>query len=112
MRGNSLRSNPRPANSMEQDSFDSFDDEDMLVMSTNSALSINSVDDDNGGAPNNLGVGGNDRSADDDLPKSVVVTNVSLDVFDNEESKVSKRIIMPLKGMILFLGKPIVLGVP
>lgn len=39
MRGHSLRSGPRPANSMEQDSFDSYDDEameDMLVMSTSS----------------------------------------------------------------------------
>ena len=42
MRGNSLRNGGRPANSMEQDSFDSFDDlEDMLVVSTTNSLNLN-----------------------------------------------------------------------
>ena len=42
MRGNSLRNSGRPANSMEQDSFDSFDDlEDMLVVSTTNSLNLN-----------------------------------------------------------------------
>ena len=35
MRGNSLRSS-RPANSMDQDSFDSFDDIEEMVMATTS----------------------------------------------------------------------------
>ena len=42
MRGTSLRNGGRPANDMEQDSFDSFDDmEDMLVVSTTNSLNLN-----------------------------------------------------------------------
>lgn len=78
MRGNSLRSS-RPANSMEQDSFDSFDDmEDMLVMNT-SNIHIS------GSSTNNDDSSINIQS--DELPKTLIVTNVDMTVFDNEDIK-------------------------
>ena len=81
MRGNSLRSS-RPANSMEQDSFESFDElEDMLVMSANS-LNLNS-NQQSSSSPNNLNVSGEE----DELPKSVIVTNVDMNVFDDTQTK-------------------------
>ena len=87
MRGNSLRTGPRPANSMEQDSFDSFDDciEDMLVNSAgNMRLSPNSGGDPCDGSSLNVSSGGEEE----ELPKTIIVTNVDLAVFDNDDSKV------------------------
>jgi len=106
MRGTNLRSS-RPANSMDQDSFDSYDDmEDMLVISAN-GLNINSG---NSGAVRSPrtpasssgsagtsppgGVSGpqtdqglHPADQDEELPKSVVVTNVDLSVFDDPLTK-------------------------
>lgn len=103
MRGNNLRS-ARPANSMDQDSFDSYDDmEDMLVMSANSSLNISgqsrrtatsSGSGSDGTSPPGVGPpggGGGLHPADqeEELPKSVVVTNVDLSVFDDPLTKTS-----------------------
>ena len=89
MRGNSLRNVPRPANSMEQDSFDSYDDdamEDMLVMST-SSLRL---------SPGSAGQGGGQSQEEqEELPKSLIVTSVDLTVFDNEDIKVKKSFSFP-----------------
>ncbi len=92
MRGNSLRSNPRPANSMEQDSFDSFDDEEMLVMSANSSLRLSPP---TPGSPQSLAGANRDaigrlraqQEQDSELPRSVIVTSVDLSVFDDENTK-------------------------
>lgn len=81
MRGNSLRSS-RPANSMDQDSFDSFDDIEEMVMATNHlSLSPNQSETNR----DSLNVSGEE----DELPKSIIVTNVDLSVFDNIDIKVS-----------------------
>ena len=110
MRGNRLRA--RPANSME-DSFESYDDdagtsgansardgspsggsqnlEDVLVAMTGSKLRLES----NGSSSNvscGGGIGGQDGGGGEsaaDLPRSIVVTSVDLQVFDNEPTKVS-----------------------
>ena len=87
MRSNHLRSN-RPANSMEQDSFDSFDDiEDMLVMNT-ANMSLNGS---NTGSPGDHRTVSPHQPAGDELPRSLIVTNVDLKVFDNEDIKVRER---------------------
>jgi len=81
MRGNSLRSS-RPANSMEQDSFDSFDDiEEMVMAANNLSLSPNGAM--SGDQRDSLNVSGEE----DELPKSIIVTNVDLSVFDNLDIK-------------------------
>ena len=86
MRGNSLRSS-RPANSMDQDSFDSFDDIEEMVMATNNlSLSPNSASEAN---RDSLNVSGEE----DELPRCIIVTNVDLSVFDNIDIKV---------GLIIF----------
>jgi len=80
MRGNSLRSS-RPANSMEQDSFDSFDDiEEMVMAANNLSLSPN-------GAMSEQRDSLNVSGEEDELPKSIIVTNVDLSVFDNLDVK-------------------------
>jgi len=80
MRGNTLRSS-RPANSMEQDSFDSFDDiEEMVMAANNLSLSPNGQNEAN---RDSLNVSGEE----DELPKSIIVTNVDLSVFDNLDNK-------------------------
>lgn len=80
MRGNTLRSG-RPANSMEQDSFDSFDDiEEMVMAANNLSLAHPSISE---GVASSLGVSGEE----DELPKSIIVTNVDLSVFDSVEVK-------------------------
>jgi len=106
MRGTHLRSGPRPANSMDQDSFDSYDDmEDMLVMSANSMnISGNSshhsrsprtpASTSSAGTSPPGGVGpptddGSLHPTEEELPKSVVVTNVDLSVFDDPLTKTS-----------------------
>jgi len=83
MRGSSLRSS-RPANSMEQDSFDSFDDIEEMVMGTNN-LSLSNGAHDAANRDNSLNVSGEE----DELPKSIIVTNVDLSVFDNLDNKAS-----------------------
>lgn len=80
MRGNSLRSG-RPANSMDQDSFDSFDDIEEMVMATNNlSLSPNSASEAN---RDSLNVSGEE----DELPRCIIVTNVDPSVFDNIDIK-------------------------
>lgn len=80
MRGNTLRSS-RPANSMDQDSFDSFDDIEEMVMATN-GLSLSNIGS-NEANRDSLNVSGEE----DELPKSIIVTNVDLSVFDNIDTK-------------------------
>ena len=81
MRGNSLRSG-RPANSMDQDSFDSFDDIEEMVMATNNlSLSPNSRSEAN---QDSLNVSGEE----DELPRCIIVTNVDSSVFDTIDIKV------------------------
>ena len=76
---------------MEQDSFDSLDDQmdhqDVLVISTNN-LRLGGDGGRSGGEATGAG-GRRLRSGGDELPKSVIVTNVGLSVFDEPESKVS-----------------------
>merc|ERR1711953_1028876 len=81
MRGNSLRSS-RPANSMDQDSFDSFDDIEEMVMATNN-LSLSPNGNASEANRDSLNVSGEE----DELPKSIIVTNVDLSVFDNLDIK-------------------------
>ncbi|XP_071746722.1 calcipressin-2 isoform X2 [Lepeophtheirus salmonis] len=84
MRGHTLRSG-HPANSMDQDSFDSYDDaEDMLVMSTQ-GLNISG----DGESPRNESESTslNTMNEESELPKSLIVTNVDTTVFDNEDIK-------------------------
>eukprot|EP00096_Caligus_rogercresseyi_P004402 TRINITY_DN18645_c0_g1_i1.p1 TRINITY_DN18645_c0_g1~~TRINITY_DN18645_c0_g1_i1.p1 ORF type:complete len:240 (-),score=79.28 TRINITY_DN18645_c0_g1_i1:482-1201(-) len=71
---------------MDQDSFDSYDDaEDMLVMGTQ-GLNLSGSE-----SPRNEGSGhpGGNNAADEppQLPKSLIVTNVDTNVFDNEDIK-------------------------
>merc|ERR1712062_885474 len=81
MRGNSLRSS-RPANSMDQDSFDSFDDiEEMVMATTSMSIGHNGHSDAN---RDSLNTGEHEH---DELPKSIIVTNVDLSVFDNIDIK-------------------------
>jgi len=90
MRGNSLRNSGRPANSMEQDSFDSFDDlEDMLVVSTTNSLNLNNPSTGSSSTSPNVAMRGLGLSTgtEDDLPKSIIVTNVEQSVFDNPQLK-------------------------
>ena len=73
---------------MEQDSFDSFDDiEEMVMAANNLSLSPNGAM--SGDQRDSLNVSGEE----DELPKSIIVTNVDLSVFDNLDVKVIK---MPL----------------
>lgn len=81
MRGSSLRSS-RPANSMDQDSFDSFDDIEEMVMATNN-LSLSPNGNASEANRDSLNVSGEE----DELPKSIIVTNVDLSVFDNLDVK-------------------------
>jgi hypothetical protein len=77
---------------MEQDSFDSLDDQmdhqDGLVISTNN-MRLGS-EDGSGNEASGTGSGGSGqrRNQGDELPKSVIVTNVGLQVFDDDETKV------------------------
>merc|ERR1712029_1021794 len=81
MRGNSLRSS-RPANSMDQDPFDSFDDiEEMVMATTSMSIGHNGHSDAN---RDSLNTGEHEH---DELPKSIIVTNVDLSVFDNIDIK-------------------------
>lgn len=61
---------------MDQDSFDSYTAEDMLVMATE-GIHINDNE-----AHNEL-----DIDNEEELPKSIIVTNVDLAVFDDETTK-------------------------
>ena len=71
--------------SMEQDSFDSFDDiEEMVMAANNLSLSPNGAM--SGDQRDSLNVSGEE----DELPKSIIVTNVDLSVFDNLDIKVIK----------------------
>jgi len=109
MRGTNLRSSPRPANSMEQDSFDSYDDmEDMLVMSANSlnlspssttsAPSPRTPSSSAAAAAASASTSGRSRGGglcveeEDELAKSVIVTNVDLRVFDDLVTKTNFEI--------------------
>jgi len=86
MRGSSLRNGGRPANSMEQDSFDSFDDmEDMLVVSTTNSLNLNQSG--SSSTSPNVVMRGLGPSAEEELPKSIIVTNVDTSVFENPQLK-------------------------
>ena len=68
---------------MDQDSFDSFDDIEEMVMATNNlSLSPNSASEAN---RDSLNVSGEE----DELPRCIIVTNVDLSVFDNIDIKVS-----------------------
>jgi len=90
MRGSSLRNGGRPANSMEQDSFDSFDDmEDMLVVSTTNSLNLNNPNISPGSSSTspNVVMSGLEPNTEDELPKSIIVTNVDTSVFDNSQLK-------------------------
>ena len=70
---------------MEQDSFDSFDDiEEMVMAANNLSLSPNGAM--SGDQRDSLNVSGEE----DELPKSIIVTNVDLSVFDNLDIKVIK----------------------
>ena len=70
---------------MEQDSFDSFDDiEEMVMAANNLSLSPNGAM--SGDQRDSLNVSGEE----DELPKSIIVTNVDLSVFDNLDIKVMK----------------------
>ena len=110
MRGNSLRSS-RPANSMDQDSFDSFDDiEEMVMATTSMSIGHNGHSDANRFVKNkkskvwiscinpdfcpifrdSLNTGEHEH---DELPKSIIVTNVDLSVFDNIDIKVINKLI-------------------
>ena len=72
--------------SMEQDSFDSFDDiEEMVMAANNLSLSPNGAM--SGDQRDSLNVSGEE----DELPKSIIVTNVDLSVFDNLDIKVIKN---------------------
>ena len=67
---------------MDQDSFDSFDDIEEMVMATNNlSLSPNSASEAN---RDSLNVSGEE----DELPRCIIVTNVDLSVFDNIDIKV------------------------
>ena len=71
---------------MDQDSFDSFDDIEEMVMATNNlSLSPNGTISEHGNR-DSLNVSGEE----DELPKSIIVTNVDLSVFDNLDIKVRK----------------------
>jgi len=61
---------------MDQDSFDSYTAEEMLVMATENIHINHQADEDD-----------NITVDDDELPKSLIVTNVSLMVFDDEVAK-------------------------
>lgn len=90
MRGTSLRNGGRPANSMEQDSFDSFDDmEDMLVVSTTNSLNLNNPNLSTGSSSTspNVAMRGLGPGTEDELPKSIIVTNVDRSVFNNSQVK-------------------------
>lgn len=110
MRGNSLRSS-RPANSMDQDSFDSFDDiEEMVMATTSMSIGHNGHSDANRFVKtknpkfessrtnpdffpifrDSLNTGEHEH---DELPKSIIVTNVDLSVFDNIDIKVINKLI-------------------
>ena len=68
-----------------QDSFDSFDDIEEMVMATNNlSLSPNSASEAN---RDSLNVSGEE----DELPRCIIVTNVDPSVFDNIDIKVGRR---------------------
>ncbi len=103
-RGGRAHPPPRPANSMEQDSFDSFEeDESELMQQGMQGLRLGvpanglggsngSVNSGHSGGIGGVGGGGNQLNADEDeLPKSVIVTNVDLGVFDTQEGKVGEK---------------------
>ena len=67
---------------MDQDSFDSFDDIEEMVMATNNlSLSPNSRSEAN---QDSLNVSGEE----DELPRCIIVTNVDSSVFDTIDIKV------------------------
>ena len=68
-----------------QDSFDSFDDIEEMVMATNNlSLSPNSASEAN---RDSLNVSGEE----DELPRCIIVTNVDPSVFDNIDIKVGEE---------------------
>lgn len=86
MRGSSLHNGARPANSMDQDSFDSLDDSDQqqLLIHATHGLNLSGGEDDSS-REDNLNLTVNDDN--NELPKSIIVTSVALMVFDNEGIK-------------------------
>ena len=73
-----------------QDSFDSFDDIEEMVMATNNlSLSPNSASEAN---RDSLNVSGEE----DELPRCIIVTNVDPSVFDNIDIKVGEGELLPL----------------
>ena len=94
---------PRPANSMEQDSFDSFEDDESELQQQMQGLRLGvpanglggsngSVNSGGSGAGNNLNAAADNEDQEHELPKSVIVTNVDLGVFDTQEGKVRARV--------------------
>ena len=71
---------------MDQDSFDSFDDIEEMVMATNN-LSLSPNGNASEANRDSLNVSGEE----DELPKSIIVTNVDLSVFDNLDIKVNEQ---------------------
>ena len=110
-RGPHGRPQPRPANSMEQDSFDSFEDDESELQQQMQGLRLGVPANGLGGSNGSVNSGGSDRGVgvgvgvgvggvggnnlnaaeeeEHELPKSVIVTNVDLSVFDTQEGKVS-----------------------
>jgi hypothetical protein len=88
MRGSNCLRSGRPANSMEQDSFDSFDDIEEMVMASNN-LSLSPNNSNSEANRDSLNVSGEE----DELPKSIIVTNVDLTVFDIVDIKVRRAYI-------------------
>ena len=87
---------------MDQDSFDSFDDIEEMVMATNNlSLSPNSASEAN---RDSLNVSGEE----DELPRCIIVTNVDPSVFDNIDIKVSKITIFYNEKLICGLFFPMV----
>jgi len=73
---------------MDQDSFDSFDDiEEMVMATTSMSIGHNGHSDAN---RDSLNTGEHEH---DELPKSIIVTNVDLSVFDNIDIKVINELI-------------------
>ena len=68
-----------------QDSFDSLDDNDQMLIHATHGLSLS----DDSSREDNLNV----TNGDDELPKSIVVTNVNHMVFDNDHIKVYRIVL-------------------
>lgn len=81
MRSSSLRNGTRPANSMEQDSFDSVDEGEQLLIHATHGMSLSG---DESPREDNMNLAAGE---DNDLPRAIIVTSVDLMVFDNEGIK-------------------------